>query len=214
MRCSPRTLTTRSPGFRPPPPRPRLGRMAAALVLTSLAATACSRTDGAAHQPRGANSIVRRESTTTAEPTTTTPPTPEQQVKTAYLAAMSALFLTGVSPDPNDPAIESTHAGPSLARAREILNGLQERGTHLSFLANNPPAQRAGPVIFTSDTTAFVSACVVDNTRQIRDKDNEVVNDTVVSRSSMAEVRLIKGAWVLYSQQELHSWRDDKGCAR
>ena len=184
------------------------------LVLTCLAATACSRTDGAAHRPKGASSIVRRESTTTAEPITTIPPTTEQQVKTAYLAAVATYFEAARNPDPNNPALARTRSGPSLKRTREILARYASERLRAEFVADAAPIPRITRIEVISPNLTIVSACIVDNVRQIGAKDGVVVNDAVVSRSSRTEMRFSNGAWRFYFQDVLRTWDDGLGCDR
>lgn len=187
--------------------------MAAGLLLT---ATGCgSDSERKAASP---NTSVRSTTSTTVEPTTstttTTPPTPEQQVKAAYLAAMSALYRSGENPDPKDPSLAKTQTGPSLVKARQILAGFQRAGVHLEFVTGKPPVPTIDSIRFTSGTTAFATTCIVDDSRQVRASDGQVINDAVVTRSSLAELRLTSGVWLLRSQVNLLSSRDGKGCGQ
>ena len=203
----------RSPRFTHAPPRLRRGGAALLAAGVLLAATGCGH-DSPRKVAEPTTVAVRSTSTVEPSTSTTTPPTQEHQVKAAYLAAMAALFRSGQIPDPDNPSLAKTQVGPSLQKARQLLSSFKAAGIRLEFVDAEPPTPAVGRVHLTSRTSATANVCLVDNSRQVRVSDGRVMNDAVVSRSTLAELTMIDGVWLLRAQRMVQSWTDGKGCTR
>jgi len=218
----PSTLVRR-PGAAPRRPAPVRSAVALlAVVAATVLTTACSGDDASqpptATQPATTTTTTggaADTTTTTTEPTTTTAaPTPEEEVKTAYLEASASYFNAARTANPDDPQLAETRAGPSLARAQELLAGFRTAGVTAVYVDDQPPIPTIEAVEIVGPDKAFVSVCLVDNGRQVRKSDGVVVDDSVLSRLDKGEMRRIDGAWRLFELEGLQRWKDGQGCDR
>ncbi len=197
----------------PPPKRPLLG----ALILAGVALLpACRHDSGPSDGPRSTTTDrVATTMTSTTEVTTTTKPlTPKEQVETAYLKAVSTYYEVARHPDPDNPALAATRSGPSLAKAWELLSGFRKNDIEVQYIDDKPPTPRIRGIAFVGQDRAFVTACLVDDARQVRASDGSVVNDAVVSRLDKADLRRQGSIWRMYGLEALNGWKDGHGCDR
>lgn len=183
------------------------------LAVTFVPTLGCS-DDGDERTPTTETRRTTTTERTSSTTTTTTPPTTEEAAEAAYVEAMTALLKAGESPDPDDEDVTRTHVGPSLVKAKELLQGFVDRGVLIEFPNGILPSPTVEGVELQRVDQALVTACLIDNARQVRQSDGSVVDDTVVSRSTRAEMRLVRDAWLLYAQESLNEWPDDEGCER
>ena len=191
------------------------------LVIVGLVAlAACSSDDGTA-----AVSSSSTTSTTSTSPTSTssTPPSSsttatsdddrDVEIVDRYVAFWDARFEANTEPvNPEDPDLAEYATGAQLENVREETRQRADAGLALRRPADTV-TERRPTVIEVDGDVATLQDCAINDTIVYRVATGEVIDDSVVTRSVSATMRLVEGKWRLESTQELQKWEGVAGCA-
>jgi hypothetical protein len=148
-------------------------------------------------------------------PTTTTTAATDAgtDVVGRYVAFWDARFAANESPvDPDAPALRDLATGSQLENvvaetAKRKADGLAFRRPEHSI------ARRSVRVLDESDVEATVQDCSVNDGVLYRVATGEIVDDSVVTNSVEAVLRLVDGSWKVESTRLLQKWEGVAGCA-
>jgi hypothetical protein len=160
--------------------------------------------------------------TTTLAPTTTQDPSEAlaADVEAAYLEAVELRYAAAMNPE-SAVAVESAlerRAGPSRAVLADELMDLASRRLRIVESESEPSNATIEQVsLGDNQTVATVTACVFDSwilveTEAGPDGSDAIVDDSVASYRSVAELQLTDGVWRIYSVAEQGAWLGQAGC--
>lgn len=188
--------------------QPRGRTTAAALVVVlAMVASAC----GGGGKSSSPTTTSRRPSTTsTSVPTTSSTAPDNSAVRSAYEAANRAFNDAAAIPDPDFPAIATTHTGPMLDQRREVLRALKADGRVIRY----PPNSQYRIVVESVRTEGDVSRlqfCAVDDGERVDARTGQVISQGVATARGQAALRLEGGVWKL-AEQKFDSRTEGASC--
>lgn len=205
------------------PPRghraPRPTRAACLVIAGVLVLAACSDDDDGA---LGSTTTSESSSTTTStsEPTTTSSPDStdpgddeDAEILGRYLAFWEARFEANTEPvNPDDERLADLATGPQLDNVREETRQRAEAG--LAFRRpEDSITERRPRIVAVGGDQATIQDCAINDSVVYRVSTGEVIDDSVVTRSVTATMRLVGDRWRLESAREVQKWEGVAGCA-
>lgn len=143
-----------------------------------------------------------------AESTTTL--SPEAEVEAAYLAFWEMFVRLAQAPDPTDPEISQRASGDALRNLIEGLTDLQTLNRRSEF---GPDYEhRVLSVELTSDNTAVVKDCAVDDSRIVDVSNGETVEQATVTELSEVTLLLRDTRWLVDHSRRLNAWEGAVEC--
>lgn len=198
-------------------------RIAPLLLVALLTVSACSG-DGDGALPATstgegptttASTLTNVTSTTSSTTSETTAPDddPEAEVLDRYLAFWEARFAANTDPvDPEDPQLAEFATGAQLDNVREETRQRADAGVAFRRPGDSV-TERRPRVVEISDDVARIQDCAINDSIVYRVTTGEVIDDSVVTRSVSATMRLVDGRWRLESAREIQKWEGVAGCA-
>ena len=172
--------------------------------------------DDAGDGAGGATSSTTATSSATTTATTEDPEAVERQaVIDAYLAAEDAALAASAPPTPNPelPALLSTHTGLILEERQETILGLRANGWAIRL----PEASRFNldveSVQFEGDNVAILEVCGLDDGERFVVETGEVIASGLVTVELTAAMERVDGVWQLSERREENQWEGQAGCA-
>ena len=188
--------------------QPRSRTFAAALVVAlAMAASACS---GDSKSSSATTTSRPPTTTSTSGPTTSSSAPDDTAVRSAYDAANRAFIDAAAIPDPDLPAIATTHTGPMLDQRHEVLRALKADGRVIRY----PPNSQYRIVVESVRTQNDVSRlqfCAVDDGQRVDARTGEVISQGVFTARGEAALRLEDGVWKL-AEQKFDSRTEGASC--
>lgn len=192
--------------------------LAAFLALAFLLASCSDDDDPDAATTTSEQSTTTSSSTTTTSSTSTTtttsaPPDDEAAIVERYLEFWEVRFEANSDPvNPDDPRFAAVATGPQLDNVITETRQRLDAGLALRR-PENSVTERRPRVVEISGDVATIQDCSVNDSIVYRVATDEVVDDSVVTRSTTATMRLIDGQWRLESTREIQKWEGVAGCA-
>jgi hypothetical protein len=181
-----------------------MGRTGLFLALALLLVAACSSGGGSA-----AGTTTTSVTSTTLATTTTT--SPEDAVKTAYLAYWKMVDRVSALPDAGDPELGERATDPLLSDLRSDLGTQKLQGT-----STQPPVDAdknkhtIGSLSVSADSASFED-CFVDG--RIEKHADGTSNDSVVTKRLSVKARLDGGVWKISEVRVAERSQGISGCA-
>jgi hypothetical protein len=170
-----------------------------------VALAGCSDNDGRASRDDATTTTTTDASSTTANaPSSTTSAavsSEEADARTAYEAASRAFIDAAAIPDPDFPALATTHTGPMLEQRRKTLLGLKAEGRVIRYPTPSQYRIAIEKAVVDGDV-ARLSVCVVDDGERIDAKSGEVIASGVGTVRWNAAMQRIDGSWRLAERSE------------
>ena len=187
-------------------------RTLALLMLATLAVASCSDND------TGGSANAGESTSTTRRPTTTTTVDPSEaeraEVEAAYTASSRAFIDAAAIPDPDFPALSTTHTGPMLEQRRNVLRALRADGRIIRYPPNSQYRVEIDGATFELDgEVARFEICGVDDGERVVVATGEVVGGGVVTVRARVAMQKVEGSWRLAERQQLAEREGVAGCA-
>jgi hypothetical protein len=163
----------------------------------------------------GPSTTTPRATTTTQGSTESTAAVASEEdlIKSRYAAFWDARFAANEEPvDPNAPALREVATGSQLENV--VAETAKRKSDGLAFRRPaNSVARRSVQVVEHGDGEATVQECSVNDGVLYRVATGEVVDDSVVTHSVEARLRIVDGVWKVESTRLLQKWQGVAGCA-
>lgn len=206
------------------PPGATRPRCRSALVAIGLLLAACSDDGGEIAEPASTTSSppTTEESTTssTSSTSTTTYSNPassdepeDQEVVDRYLGFWDArLAANEAPPNPDDPALAEFATGAQL---ENVVAETRKRAEDGLALRSADPSRTSHDVTVIDRTgdRAELQDCFVNDGIVYRSDTDEVIDDSIVTRSVSAVMVLVDGVWKLERATVVQEWEGIAGCA-
>jgi hypothetical protein len=186
--------------------------VAAGLAVVVGGACAGERSDGAA--PAGSSPTRESHSGVSSSTSTTNESVSrlEADIAEAYEAASSAFIDAAAIPDPEFPALASTHAGPMFEQRRETLRALKLDGRVIRYPAASRYRIEVESLVVNGGV-ARLTVCVVDDGERVNLATGEVIASGTTTVRWLVAMRLVDGSWRLAERREESRWDGVTGCA-
>lgn len=185
------------------------GRLVAAVALLFSVLVACSTGDGGNAAP---TTTTRDESEATST-TTASAGTVEDEIVARYRAFWEARFEAGQEPvNPDHPGLREYASGAQLENVIEETRERQEKGLAFRW-PENSVSERGVRVLERDSEEAKLYDCAINDGVVYRIDTGEVIDDSVVTRSVEATMRLVDGEWKLAEALVVQEWEGVAGCA-
>ena len=198
--------------------RPRCRWVVAASAALALAA--CSGDNDEVGEPQSSTISAPTTETTTTSPTSSSRtsdtddgPAEDREVIDRYLGFWDARFAANEQPpSPNDPSLADFATGPQL---ENVIEETRRRGEAGLALREAEPSRTSHDVAVITKTADRVELqdCFVNDGIVYRPDTGEVLDDSVVTRSVMADMVLVDGLWKLERATVVQQWEGIAGCA-
>lgn len=210
-----------------PPPGGRVAHpVLSAIVLLGVVAGTLAGCSDAGDEANASSSSTTSSSTTSTTTTTTTEQTTssstspeddaaalEAEITDRYLAFWEARFDANTEPvNPNDPRLAELATGAQLDNVVEETKQRADAGLALRRPEDSLTERRPRVVELDGDE-ATIQDCAINDSIVYRVDTGEVIDDSVVTRSVSATMRLVDGQWRLEATRELQKWEGVAGCA-
>lgn len=210
-----------------PPPGGRVAHpVLSAIVLLGVVAGTLAGCSDAGDEANASSSSTTSSSTTSTTTTTTTEQTTssstspeddaaalEAEITDRYLAFWEARFDANTEPvNPNDPRLAELATGAQLDNVVEETKQRADAGLALRRPEDSLTERRPRVVELDGDE-ATIQDCAINDSIVYRVDTGEVIDDSVVTRSVSATMRLVDGQWRLAATRELQKWEGVAGCA-
>lgn len=137
----------------------------------------------------------------------------EAEIVDRYLAFWDARFEANTEPvNPDDPRLADLATGPQLDNVREETKQRADAGLALRR-PEDTVTERRPRIIEVEGDVATIQDCAINDSIVYRVATGEVLDDSVVTRSVSATMRLVDGQWRLEATRELQKWEGVAGCA-
>ena len=186
-------------------------RRIACFVATLAVFSGCSDDEPPVAAPTS-TSTTSAPSTSITESTSRTVPPAEAEVRAAYEAASRAFIEAAALPDPEYPALLSTHTDPMLEQRRNVLLALKADGRVIRYPQPTQYSIEIETVEVDQDVARLV-ACVVDDGERVEAASGRVVAGGTGTVQWRAAMRRIDGTWKLAERVEAQRWDGVAGCA-
>lgn len=198
-------------------------RCRSALVALGLLLAACSDDGGEIAEPASTTSsppTTEEATTSTSSTSTTTSGNPDssdgpedQEVVDRYLGFWDArLAANEAPPNPDDPALAEFATGAQL---ENVVAETRKRAEDGLALRSADPSRTSHDVTVIDRTgdRAELQDCFVNDGVVYRPGTDEVIDDSIVTRSVSAVMVLVDGVWKLERATVVQEWEGIAGCA-
>jgi hypothetical protein len=183
-------------------------------LLVGLVLGACSDNDRGDASPSTTTSTSATTSTSTTSTTVDAAAQAEAEVVAAYEAASRAFIDAAAIPDPNYPALATTHTGPMLDQRRRVLLALQADGRVIRYPPNSQYRVEVDQNTLTLEgDVAIFEVCGVDDGERVVAATGEVVAGGLVTVQARVAMQRVNGAWALAERQQISELQGVAGCA-
>jgi hypothetical protein len=209
------TLAACTPGSSPSPGIGLGGRLAAVVLVVSLAALAgaCGSSERTA-APASTSDPTSDPATT---PVATTPgaTTDEQAAVLATLDHYWVIWLAANSPtDPDDPRLGEVLSGDALKQTQDSMRSRLALGREIQMAPNPQFRHRVEIVNFEGTGIAVATECVVDDTLLVEVSSQRIVNGDVATYELLKTLSAdLAGNWTISKSTRQKRWDGVAGCA-